>query len=139
MHGKRSLEWIRFLRRLIRAGIAWLDPTFLGENAVRSRYAMHSIDDVRDAVKGWLHSRRWVTRRLGDGGLLGFAILDWVRLKFSAGIRVLVAQDCGRKASLKTGQQDWAMVGSWGGWEMKPGWTPEVEWAGHDYGVRRLC
>ena len=69
MHGERGLELSRFLRRLIRAGIAWLGPTFLGENAVRSRlnYVMHSIDDLRDAVKGWLHSRRWVTRKkLGD-------------------------------------------------------------------------
>ena len=67
MHGERSLESIRFLRRLIRAGIAWLGPTFLGENSVRSRlnYAIHSIDDLRDAEKGWFHSRRWVIRATG--------------------------------------------------------------------------
>ena len=57
------------MRRFIRAGIAWLGPTFLGKKAVRLRlnYAMHSIDDLRDAEKGLLHSRRLVIRETGVG------------------------------------------------------------------------
>ena len=102
------------MRRLIRAGIAWLGPTFLGENAVRSRlnYVMHSIDDLRDAVKGSLHSRKWVIREtgrrwapgVGDTGL-GTAEI------FSRGTCVGSARL--RLAELaKTGKQDWATVGS---------------------------
>ena len=47
------------MRRFIRAGIASLDPTFLGKN--------YAIDDLRNAEKGWLHSRRWVIRETGVG------------------------------------------------------------------------
>ena len=76
----------------------------------RLNYAMHSIDDLRDAVKGWLHSRRWMTGKQNwetVRGLLGKAILDWVRLRFPAGVSVLVARDSGRKAWLGRVSEGW--------------------------------
>ena len=48
-------------------------------------------------------------------GLLGKAILDWVRLRFPAGVRVLVAQDNGRKASLGRVSEDWEARLGYGG------------------------
>ena len=40
-------------------------------------------------------------------GFLGYVILGWVRLRFPAGVSVLVARDSGRKAWLDRISEGW--------------------------------
>ena len=110
-----------------RCGVEW----WTGDSRLaRLNYAMHSIDDLKDAVKGWLQP---LEKQGGWLGRLGYGAwapgvcdtrLGTAEISSSPGVRVLVARDGGRKAWLGRVSEAWA------GSKIRLRWAPGVSSTG---------